>query len=159
MTNGWRIQMFCGPCFSFSPRRESEKILSEWLSVLPQRRATVLTSPVNTNYTLAMLKGLTREHFMSTSTLVLVLSQVRWWVSHKGQCSTRAIQVIWGGRWPTGICVSIYKTLRYECTFYGMKHTESCCYVLLVTAVTKASLQPNIGVLVKCASMDFLVDI
>lgn len=55
--------MFCGPCFSFSPPRESEKILSEWLSVLPQRRATVLTSTINTNYTLAMLKGLTRKHF------------------------------------------------------------------------------------------------
>lgn len=54
---------FVDPVFLFSPARESEKIWSEWLSVLPQRRATVLTSPVNTNYTLAMLKGLTRKHF------------------------------------------------------------------------------------------------
>ncbi len=39
-----------------------------------------------------------------------------------------------------------------------MKHTKSIA-VLLATVVTKPSLQPNIGTLVKCASMDLVFDI
>ncbi len=36
---------------------------------------------------------------------------------------------------------------------------QDYCYVLLATVVTKPSLQPNIGTLVKRASMDLVFDI
>lgn len=79
-----------------------------------------LTSPVNTNYTLAMLKGLTRKHLHYSNFLKYVD-----WEATKGSALPELFKLF-------GVVDDPQKTVRYACTYgcHGMKHTKcvAICY-------------------------------